>query len=241
MGIPNEIIIADILLNNNEHDENNGYLIFEEASIELLGINEARLFVMDSEDNKFIGYFNLYSINQEYNIGDIFIYEKYIVLQEFYQFNDRWLIGGFNVYEYDEKIKFHEYKIYGNKIVSFTDQPFSFKGIYNNILFIDIGTNAGIRGIQIFDLENNIIMFNGRYNGRFSFDNNVVSGLVFTNWDIENNELNDDIVELFNEYMEKAEKLEEHIWFSIEFILHYTYNIKTSEIKILSGEYIYTQ
>ena len=64
LNIPIEVINDDILfkINIDEYVEDNGYLIFDESPIEseLLGINEANLFVMDSEDNKFIGYLNLY-------------------------------------------------------------------------------------------------------------------------------------------------------------------------------------
>jgi len=59
---------------------------------------------------------------------------------------------------------------------------------------------------------------------------------VHKNTNSYNGQLN---INQFNYHMEKSEKPEEHIWFFIEFILFYNYNIETNSIEILSGEYIY--
>jgi hypothetical protein len=94
-----------------------GYLdsSFEDALMQavpsgLAGIDETNLYVKDSENNKFIGYIDPNSINHEYKIGDVCIYDKYICLNEFQQHDGNWYVDGLSIYEYDEGMKFSEYK-----------------------------------------------------------------------------------------------------------------------------------
>ena len=125
-----------------------GYLdsSFEDALMQavplgLAGIDEARLYVKDSENNKFIGYIDPNSINYEYKIGDICIYNKYIYLNEFQQHDGRWYVDGLSIYEYDEGMKFSEYKTLGKKVYTVADEPFWVEGIYDDMLFRDKSRN----------------------------------------------------------------------------------------------------
>jgi hypothetical protein len=90
------------------------------TEIELLGINRANLFIGESDDNKFIGYIDLNNLNSDIKIGEVYIYEKYIVLEEFYNHN----IGGFNIYEYNPNIKINEYPEFKQQVQRRPDKAF---------------------------------------------------------------------------------------------------------------------
>ncbi|MCL2722137.1 MAG: hypothetical protein FWD47_12480 [Treponema sp.] len=204
------------------------------------GIINANIYIRDTKNNKFIGYININKINTDIKIGGVYIYEKYIVLEEYYENQGRWFIGGFNVYEYNKDIKITEYQLLGNYIYSSIGEPYWFEGINNDYLFIDIGTGHGVRGIKIFDLKNNKEILNASYNNRFSFLNDIISGLVLTEWGLRF-ETNENNIEMFNKYKQETPMLEETYGLFQEFILNYNYNIITGEVNIISGEYILTQ
>jgi hypothetical protein len=234
----NEVVISENIDIPDEATTDSRYV--DELSVELLGINRANISIRDTNNNKFMGYINLNRIYPEMPIGDVYVYEKYIVLVEFFQQGGEWYGDGFNVYEYDENIKYSEYKIKGNKLHECSG-PYFFEGIYNDLLFSDIGTGPGIRGIEIFDLANNSFVLAGAYYGSFYFHNNIVNGLVFTKWSISRGSLEDSIIDKYNEYLETTYKPEETYGLFPELIMHYTYNILTHEIKLGSGEYILVQ
>ena len=82
-------------------------------------------------------------------------------------------------------------------------------------------------------------MLSALYDNRFYFQNNIVSGLVISEWNIMNN--SEDIITIFFNYRESAEIPEETSGLFPEFIVYYTYNILTKEIEIVSGRYILSQ
>jgi hypothetical protein len=229
---------------NGEINDNNSNLIENnELSVELFEIAQANLYVMDTDDNKFIGYANLYKTYPELHIGNIYIYEKYIVLEEFYQIGERWYGSGFRIYEYDKNLRYSEYKNLGKKLYDCIGENKWFQGINSGLLFIDLGTGPGTRGIDIVDLANNTTVLSAGYYRRFIFNNNNVSGLVFTERMINSGHgiIDDNIKKIFFDYLEKTEKPDENEkapWVSILFILNYEYNILTKEINYIIGEYI---
>jgi hypothetical protein len=214
----------------------------DELLVELSGIDKTDITIKDTD--KFIGYVDLAQIYPELHIGDIYIYEKYIVLQEFFPSGEKWYVGGFNVYEYSKELKYSEYKTKGKKLYGNEGEPYRFEGISNDLLFGDIGTGPGIRGVEIFDLANNAIVLDGNYYSGFWFSDNILYGLVFTRWNAEKANLDDYLVQMYYEYLkttEKPEKEEKYKELFQEFVLNYNYNILTREITNLSGKYIYVQ
>jgi len=236
-----EITVNNEITIDNETNDSKFNIDIDIFSLELLGINKANVYIRDTNNNKFIGYIDISEVYPEIHIGDIFIYEKYIVLEEFFQHEGKWFMGGFCVYEYDEELKIMEYKNLGNKLYDCIGEPYWFKGINNDLLFIDIGTGPGTRGIKIFDLANNINLLDASYNNYFTFSNNIVSGLVLTEWNIRNTVYDDNVIKMFNNYKQETAMPEETNGLYPEFILAYKYNIITKEIDIISGKYILTQ
>ena len=212
---------------------------FDISSVDLLGFNRANLFVGYTEGNNFIGYINLNDINPDIEIGDVYIYDKYIVLEEYFQSGNSWFIGGFNVYEYNPDIKITEYRSLGNRIYSCIGEPYWFKGIHNDYIFIDIGTGPGIRGIEIYDFLKKEVMLSAAYNNRFYFQNNKVGGLVISESSISY--YDEDIKTIFFNYKENVKIPEETFGLFPVLLINYTYNVITKEIEIISGEYILEQ
>jgi hypothetical protein len=210
----------------------------DELSVELFGIDKAGIDIKDTDTNKFIGYVNFDRIYPELYIGDVHVYEKFIVLEDFSQSG-----GGFNVYEYNKGLKYSEYKTRGKKLYDTISKPYWFKGISDNLVFSDVGTGPGIREIEIFDLANNTIILKDIYYMHFWFSNDIVHGLAFTEWKAKNANIDDYLVQMYYTYLETTEKPEEKDDYKglfKEFILRYDYNILTKEITNLSGEYIYS-
>jgi hypothetical protein len=229
--------------NNSDEVSNKSTEIFADfeidlSAIELLKNSRKNLSIRESDDNKFIGYINLHYLNPDIKIGDVYIYEKYILLEEFWNDGNGWFTGGFNVYEYSPDIKINEYKMMGNKIYSCIGEPFFCKGIYNDYLFIDMGTGPGIRGVEIIDLKNNEILLSAGYEGWFYFNNNEVGGLVLSERNVKY--YDDDIQTIFYNYKENA-IIPENEYGDLLFTVGYNYNIITKEINITSGKYIFEQ
>ncbi|MDR1301623.1 MAG: hypothetical protein LBK43_04030 [Treponema sp.] len=202
------------------------------------------IFIDDTDNNKFIGYVDLYKRYPELHIRDIYIYEKYIVLEELFQNEKNWYIGGFSVYKYNKEFKYSEYQTRGKKLYSKIGDPYWFKGISDDLLFCDIGTGPWIRGIDIFDLANNDIVLEGNYYRRFWLSGNILYGLVFSQWNVKRANFDDYLVQMYYKYFkmtEKPEEKEEYKWLFQEFILNYNYNILTKEITNLSGEYMFNK
>jgi len=212
---------------------------FDISTVDLLGFNKTNLSVRYTEENNFIGYIDLYKINPDIHIGGVYIYDKYIVLDEFYQSGNSWFIGGFNVYEYIPDIKITKYKSLGNRVYSCIGMPYQFKGIHNDYLFIDIGTGPGIRGIEIFDLKNNEVMFSASYDNWFYFQDNKVGGLVISERNIRN--YDKDLITIFFNYKENVKFPEETFGLYPIFVINYTYNVLTKEIEVVSGKYLFEQ
>ncbi|GBU27841.1 hypothetical protein R84B8_01382 [Treponema sp. R8-4-B8] len=187
-------------------------------------------------------YIDLSEVFPELHIGDLYIYDKYVVMEEFFEHDGRWGYNGFCVYEYNEKLKIMEYMTLGNKLCDFTDKgPYWFKKIYDDLLFIDSGSAPGIRGITIFDLVNKVEILDAAYYESLSFYNNIVHDLVITEWNIEKWDYDDIIKTRFYELMQNTYKPENDNGLSTEFIVKYNYNILTKEMYITSGQYIFVQ
>jgi hypothetical protein len=215
--------------------------IDDDISVELDN-NKYDIYVKDSDSNKLIGYVDLSGKFPKLHIGDLYIYEKYIVmkLKEFYQDSGLWYNAGFCIYEYNENFKIIDYLNSGNKLYNSDDGPYYFEGINNDFLFIDKGTGPGIRGIEVFDLVNNVNILNASYYDSFSFYNNIVSGLAISESRVKKG-LYDDIKTKFYELKQETNMPDWLKETSSEFIVHYEYNVLTKEKNITLGEYIYTQ
>jgi hypothetical protein len=232
----NKESVADII---NEKVENKVFIdIDDDISVEL-DTKKYNIHIKDSDNNKFIGYVDLGKKFSELHIGDIYIYEKYIVLEEYHQDGEHWYVSGFCVYEYNENLKIMEYLNSGNKLYE-ANGPYWFKGIKNDLLFIDEGSGPGTRGLEIFDLANNVSILNRRYYNSFSFHDNIVSGLEMSGWDGEPG-FNDDIKTKFYEFEEKTNMPDWLKELDSRFIVIYDYNILTKEINLSYGEYIFVQ
>jgi hypothetical protein len=232
----NKESVTDII---NEKIENKVFIDIDDGiSVEL--DTKEYIYVKDSDSNKFIGY--LVGRFPNLQIDELYVYEKYIVikLQEQNQDNGLWNDTGYYVYEYNKNLKIMDCLNSENKLYEGSSGPYHFKGIYNDFLFIDEGTGPGTRGIEIFDLSNNVSILDTSYYESFSFYDNIVSGLVMSEWDVEH-KFNDDIKTIFYEYEQKTNMPEWLINESSRFIVKYKYNILTKEINITSGEYIFVQ
>ena len=83
----------DLSIDNNVFGQNQLLMEINESDImdsdisamALLGFSRANLVVRYTEENNFIGYIDLNMINPDIKIGGVYIYEKYIVLEEFYE------------------------------------------------------------------------------------------------------------------------------------------------------------
>jgi hypothetical protein len=214
-------------------------ITIDDNTIELLGFRNTRLQIENSNENKFIGYVDFNTINSELLIGDIFVYEKYIVIEYLQPSGGRWSSIGWNVYEFNENLKITEYKNLGIKL--YERDYGSFIGIYDNLIFVDIGSDPGIRGIEIFDIVDNISVLLANYIDRVTFRDNVVGGLIFTEWHSRNPDIGDKLKNTYFDYMEGTPKPDESFSSTIEFIMHYSQNLITHEIIFQSGEYIHVQ
>jgi hypothetical protein len=228
-----DVPVTDII---NEKVENKVFIdIDDDISVEL----DTKKYIKGSNSNKFIGYVDLSEMYPELHIGDIYIYEKYIVLEEYHQDGEYWYISGFRVYEYNKNLKIMEYLNSGNNLYD-ARGPYWFMDIENDLLFIDEGTGPGIRGIEIFDLANKVNILDAAYYESFSFYDNTARGLVISEWSITRG-FYDDIKTEFYEFKEKAFIPENPHGLYLLFVVEYNYNILTKEINITSGKYILTE
>jgi uncharacterized protein YuzE len=184
-------------------------------------------------------YVDLSEVFPELHIGDLYIYDKYVVIEEFFENKGKWYGNGFCVYEYNKNLKIMEYMTLGNKLYD-AERPYWFREIDDDLLFIDVGSNVGIRGIHIFDLANKVEIFNASYLGSYSFYNNIIRGLVMPERDVRRG-FYDDVKTEFYEYMQNTNMPKNDDGLYIEFIVKYNYNILTKEIQLISGEYIFEQ
>jgi len=167
------------------------------------------------------------------------INEKYVVLEEssFSEDDYFWYDDGFSVYEYNKNLEITEYYDSGNKLYSIGDGPYRYDGIYNDLLFIDEGTDPGIRGLHIFDLANKETILDAVYYRSYSFKNNIVHGLVMSNsWDYDDN-----IKKRFYEIKQSTEIPEKDYGSSTRFVVDYDFNVLTKEINLTYGTYIFEQ
>jgi hypothetical protein len=200
----NETVINTENNVENENDDEEPVFDIDLLSLDLQGIKSRGFrFVEDTDNNKFIGYIRLNEVYPEIPIGGVFSYEKYIVMEEFYKIEKKWYMGGFCVYEYDEELQVTEYKKLGHKLYDCTGDPSWCEGINGDLLFIESGTGPGIRGITVFDLANSTTLVNASYDRFYGFYNNVINGLILTEWDIENEEFDDNIEKMFYDYKQK--------------------------------------
>jgi hypothetical protein len=196
--------------------------------------------IADANENKFIGYTDLSGLSPEIHIGKIYIYEKYIILEELiiHEEDKLWHDGRFCIYEYDKNLKITEYKDSGNKLYDFVNEvPYRYEGIYNDFLFIDEGSDVGIRAIHIFDLANKEEILDAAYYMTYSFNNNIVSGLVMS----DSSDYDDNIKTRFYEIERGTEIPEKDYGLITRFVVEYNYNVLTKEIRLTSGKYIFEQ
>jgi len=191
------------------------------------------------DDNKSAGNADLTGLSREVQIEKIFSNEKYIVLEEslFAEVAGLWYAVGFCVYEYDKNLELTEYKDSGNKLYSAGDGPYHFEGIYNDLLFIDEGTDVGIRGLHIFDLVNKKEILDAAYYGSFSFKDNIVRDLTMSSCE----GYDDNIKTKFYELKQSTEVGENDYGLSSRFVVEYNFNVLTKEIYLIRGTYVYEQ
>jgi len=183
----------------------------------------------------------VYIDNSNRKYDELYVNEKYIVFEEslFSEVAGLWYTNGFSVYEYNKNLETTEYKDSGNKLYFIGDGPYSYDGIYNDLLFIDEGTGPDVRAIHIIDLTNNKEIFVGTYHGSYSFENNIVSGLTMSS--VGYGDYDDNIKTRFYELMEDTETSESDNGLSKRFVVRYNYNVLTKEIYLLYGTYVYEQ
>jgi hypothetical protein len=193
----------------------------------------------DTNDKNFIGDVDRFGKYTEIQIGKIDTYEKYIVLEELliYGEDKSWNDSRFCIYEYDKDLEITDYKDSGIKLYTIGDGPYRYDGIYNDLLFIDEGTDVGVRGIHIFDLANKEEILDAAYYRSYSFENNIVSGLVMSNC----REYDDKIKTKFYEIMQSTEVPEKDYGLSTRFVVDYNFNVLTKEINLTYGTYIFEQ
>jgi hypothetical protein len=194
----------------------------------------------DTKENNFIGDVDHFGKYAEIQIGKIDTYEKYIALKEIliYEGDNRsWADSRFCIYEYNKDLETTEYKDSGNKLFTIGDGPYRYEGIYNDLLFIDEGTDVGIRVIHIFDLANKEEILNAAYYRTYSFENNIVSGLVMSDC----RDYDDNIKKRFYEIERGTEIPENDYGLSTRFVVDYDFNVLTKEINLTYGTYIFEQ
>jgi len=196
--------------------------------------------IEDSNNNKFIGYSNLPGISAEYHVKQLYVYEKYIVLNELL-FNEEtklWHDDIVCVYEYNKDLKIKDYPTAGKKLYELPDGPYYFKGINDDLLFIDEGTDPVSRNVIIFDLANNEEILKSAYYKSLSIRDNIVRGLVMYGYDEEDS---DDIKTKYDELKQYAYKPEDEYESSMYFVVKCSYNVLTKKFILISGEYITVQ
>jgi len=231
------------VVENNITDEKIEDKFYIDISDDILsfGIEKSRPNIDDTDENKFIGYANLSGKFPNIFIKKIYLYEKYIAIDEvLFSDTDKLWHEGFRVYEYNKDLKMTEYKKSGKILYDFIDAgPYRYEGIYNDLLFIDEGTGPDVRAIHIIDLTNNKEIFVGTYHGSYSFENNIVSGLTMSS--VGYGDYDDNIKTRFYELMEDTETSESDNGLSKRFVVIYNYNVLTKEIYLLYGTYVYEQ
>jgi len=193
----------------------------------------------DTKENNFIGDVNHSGIYTEIHIGKTYIYEKYIAIEELFvsEENTLWHDIRFCIYEYNKDLEITEYKDSGNKLYTIGDGPYRYEGIYDDFLFIDEGTDVGVRGLHIYDLANKEEILDGAYYMSYSFKNNIVSGLVMSNC----SGYDDNIKTRFYELERETERRESEYGLSSRFVVDYDFNVLTKEINLNYGTYIFEQ
>jgi hypothetical protein len=131
-----------------------------ERNKEALSNGPWNISVEDSEDNKFIGFVDCRTLNDDALFGDVFVYQKYIVLQEYFLPGIGWLTNGFTVFEYDENIDYCDYRIFGKQVLK-TGEADSFLGIRDGFLFVGSGTGHGVREFDVWNLAEEERIFSG--------------------------------------------------------------------------------
>jgi len=172
-------------------------------------------------------------------IGKTYIYEKYIAIEQLLatEDNNLWHDTRFCIYEFDKDLAITEYKDSGNKLFTIGDGPYNYEGIYDDYLFIDEGTDPRVRVIHIFDLANKEEILDAAYYRSYSFENNIVSGLVMSNC----RGYDDDIKTRFYEFERNTEIPENDYGLSTRFVVEYDFNVLTKKIYLVYGTYIFEQ
>jgi len=194
----------------------------------------------DTKENNFIGDVDHFGGYADIQIGKTDTHEKYIVLEEILlheEINRSWADSRVCIYEYNKDLETTEYKDSGNKLFTIGEGPYRYDGIYNDFLFIDEGTDVGIRVIHIFDLANKKEILDAAYYRSYSFENNIVSGLVMSDC----SGYDDNIKKRFYEIEQSTEIPEKDYGLSTRFVVEYNYNVLTKEINLTYGTYIFEQ
>jgi hypothetical protein len=212
-----------------------------EKNKEVLSGHYWNISVGDSEDNKFVGFVNYYTINEDAHIGDIFIYQEHIILQEFFSSGNDWYSGGITVYEYDENIDYCDYKILGKQVLK-TSGPDSFNGIQDGLLFIDSGTGNGVRNIGVWDVANGIKIFSGSHFGGINYHNGEIEEVYsYALGRGRTNNLDEEIKTYAEEFVKNnAVPANEHGAY-IELIITCDYNLHTGERNFTGCKYIFVE
>jgi len=193
----------------------------------------------DTRNNNSIGDVDIPGVFTKILIGKTYIYEKYIAIEELLanEENKLWHDTRFCIYEFDKDLAITEYKDSGNKLFTIGDGPYNYEGIYDDYLFIDEGTDPGVRGIHIYDLANKEEILDAAYYRSYSFENNIVSGLVMSSC----RDYDDNIKKRFYEIEQSTEIPEKDYGSSTRFVVEYDFNVLTKEINLTYGTYIFEQ
>jgi uncharacterized protein YgiM (DUF1202 family) len=112
----------------------------------------------------------------------------------------------------------------------------------------DFGTGPGPRGLGVWRIEDSKKIFSGGYYRNINLQGNTINVVyVYSNWNISQNKLDNEIMNYAKEYKENNPATEEMVNYSKEtglglvLIIVCELNLDTGIRKIITGQYIYTQ
>jgi hypothetical protein len=193
--------------------------------------------VEDSGDNKFIGFVNYRTLNKGAPIGDVFVYQKHILLEELVFINGNWHGNGFTVYEYDENLDYCDYGIFGKELLKTGEAGF-FAGMRDGFLFVDSGTGYGLRGFDVWDVAEGEKVFSGIHYDGISYHNGVTEIVYPLRHD---HDLDDEIKAYAEEFIKNNAPPLNEDGLDTELLVICDYNLRTGERKITGGKYVFGQ
>ncbi|MDR2437683.1 MAG: hypothetical protein LBD17_06465 [Endomicrobium sp.] len=135
----------------------------ESPDLKFLNPNRDAISIVDSKGNKFLGYVDWQTIDKSSNLYDIYIYEKYAIIQ--YNYDDVQKEDSIVCYLFDKNINFIDYENKGNRIFyqSCEDERWHVLGVTEACLFLDGGTAPTVRKLKVTNLISKESIYNGTW------------------------------------------------------------------------------